>query len=247
MLVLLLSAHRTVPPVRGFFLDTPYRLNPALSCFISQNIYEGRLHNAPSTAQNAIEAPGFAAGGPLFVPVGHEGNGRKSDEEAAWITGAVDRLLQGSVTISGAAPRPVTQDDILIVAPYNLQRIRIKELLAAAGHDRVRLGTVDKFQGQEAAVVIYSMATSSSQTLPRDAGFLFDKNRFNVAISRAQCASIIVCSPRLLESPCKTPEQMALVNLLCAYQEAAQALPLTPATPAMNEPAKEIAEQLQAK
>ncbi len=242
----LLGGDRTIPPDRGVFLDTTYRLSPELTRFISENIYEGRLRNAPSTAQNAIAAPGFAAAGPLFAPIEHEGNGRKSDEEAAWITDAVGRLLQGSVTIGGT-PRPVTQDDILIVAPYNLQRIRIKELLEAGGDDRVRVGTVDKFQGQEAAVVIYSMATSSSQTLPRDAGFLFDKNRFNVAISRAQCASIIVCSPLLLESPCKTPEQMALVNLLCAYQEAAQVLPLTPAAPAVNEPAKEIAEQLQAK
>jgi uncharacterized protein len=114
----------------------------------------------------------------------------------------------------------MTPGDILIVAPYNLQRIRIRELLKAAGFGDVQVGTVDKFQGQEAAVVFYSMATSSSETLPRDAAFLFDRNRFNVAISRAQCMSVIVCSPRLLETPCKTPEQMAMVNLLCAYREA---------------------------
>ena len=243
----LLAGDRTIPPDRGVFLDTTYRLNPELTRFISGNIYDGRLHNAPSTERNAIDAPGFAAGGPIFVPIEHEGNGRKSDEEAAWITGAVERLLQGAVTIGDSPPRPMTQDDILIVAPYNLQRIRIKELLKAAGHDRVQVGTVDKFQGQQAAVVIYSMATSSSQTLPRDAAFLFDKNRFNVAISRAQCASVIACSPRLLESPCKTPEQMALVNLLCAYEEAAQAAGLTAASPAVNQAAKEIAEELQPK
>ncbi len=243
----LLAGDRTIPPDRGVFLDTTYRLNPALTGFISENIYEGRLHNSPTTEPNSIDAPDFAAAGPLFAPVVHDGNGRKSDEEATWITGAVSRLLQGSVTIGAAPPRPVTQADILIVAPYNLQRIRIKELLESEGHGSVRVGTVDKFQGQEAAVVIYSMATSSSQTLPRDAAFLFDKNRFNVAISRAQCASIIVCSPRLLESPCKTPEQMALVNLLCAYQEAARAVQLTPAAAAVNEPAKEIAKKFQPK
>jgi predicted RecB family nuclease len=225
----LLGGDRTIPPDRGVFLDTTYRLHPALSRFISENVYESRLHNAPSTERNAIDAEGFAGAGLLFVPIEHDGNGRKSDEEAAWIAGAVGRLLRGSVTAGGGPVRPMTADDILIVAPYNLQRIRIKELLVAAGHDGVRVGTVDKFQGQEAAVVIYSMATSSAQTLPRDAAFLFDKNRFNVAISRAQCASIIVCSPRLLETPCKTPEQMALVNLLCAYQEAAQDAALTAA------------------
>ncbi|HEX5273889.1 MAG TPA: TM0106 family RecB-like putative nuclease [Candidatus Rubrimentiphilum sp.] len=243
----LLAGDRTIPPDRGVFLDTTYRLQPALSRFISENIYDGRLHHAPSTESNAIDAPGFGTAGPVFEPVEHDGNGRKSDEEAAWIAGAVGRLLQGRVTIGSAPARPMTQDDILIVAPYNLQRIRIKELLEAAGYACVRVGTVDKFQGQEAAVVIYSMATSSSQTLPRDAAFLFDKNRFNVAISRAQCASVIVCSPRLLESPCKTPDQMALVNLLCAYQEAAQAVSLGAAPAAVKESPKEIAEQLQPK
>ncbi len=243
----LLAGDRTIPPDRGVFLETTYRLQPALSRFISENIYEGRLHNAPATERNAIDAPGFATAGPIFEPLEHDGNGRKSDEEAAWIAGAVGRLLQGSVTIRNAPARPITQDDILIVAPYNLQRIRIKELLDAAGHTRVRVGTVDKFQGQEAAVVIYSMATSSSQTLPRDAAFLFDKNRFNVAISRAQCASVIVCSPRLLESPCKTPEQMALVNLLCAYHEAAQGANSAAPPPPVHESPKEIPEELQPK
>lgn len=242
-----LAGDLTIPPDRGVFLDTTYRLHPALARFISEDIYEGRLHNAASTERNAIDAPGFAAGGPIFVPIEHDGNGRKSDEEAVWIADAVERLLSGTVTINGAPARPITLEDILIVAPYNLQRLNIQKHLAAAGHGAARIGTVDKFQGQEAAVVIYSMATSSSQTLPRDAAFLFDKNRFNVAISRAQCASVIVCSPRLLETPCKTPEQMALVNLLCAYEEASQSAGLASAVPAMKEPAKEIAEELQPK
>jgi predicted RecB family nuclease len=243
----LLDGRKTIPADRGVFLNITYRLQPALSRFISENVYEGRLRNETSTANNAIDAAGFAAGGPIFVPIEHDGNGRKSDEEALWITGAVERLLQGRVTIGFDSPRPITQKDILIVSPYNLQRLRIAELLAEAGYDRVPVGTVDKFQGQQAAVVIYSMATSSSQTLPRDASFLFDKNRFNVAISRAQCASIIVCSPRLLDSPCKSPEQMALVNLLCAYQEAAQAGMLAAAAAAVKKSPKEIAEQLQPK
>jgi len=243
----LLDGRQTIAPDRGVFLNVTYRLQPALSRFISAHVYEGRLRNEASTEFNAIDAPGFTGGGPILAPVEHEGNGRKSDEEAAWIAGAVSGLLQGSVTIGFNAPRRMTQEDILIVAPYNLQRLRIAELLADAGYGAVPVGTVDKFQGQQAAVVIYSMATSSSQTLPRDAGFLFDKNRFNVAISRAQCASIIVCSPRLLDFPCKSPAQMALVNLLCAYQEAAQSAMLTAAPAAVKEPAKEIAEQLQTK
>ena len=217
----LLGNDATVPPDRGVFLETTYRMHPALCSFISGSIYEGRLHSDASTVRNAVDADGFVPHGPVFVPIDHDGNGRRSDEEAEWIGGAVGRLLQGRVTLGEAAPRPMTQDDILIVAPYNLQRIAIREALERAGYPRVRVGTVDKFQGQEAAVVIYSMATSSAQTLPRDAAFLFDRNRFNVAISRALCTSIIVCSPRLLDIPCKSPAQMAMVNLLCAYREAA--------------------------
>ncbi len=217
----LLADDETIPPNRGLFLDTTFRMHPALCKFISDAVYEGRLHNDPATANNAVESPGFSGGGPFFIPVEHAGNSRRSDEEAVTIVEAVGRLLQGTVRIGENAVRHITHDDILIVAPYNLQRIRIRELLNAAGHAGVRVGTVDKFQGQEAAVVFYSMATSSSETLPRDAAFLFDKNRFNVAISRAQCVSVIVCSPRLLETPCKTPEQMAMVNLLCAYSDAA--------------------------
>jgi len=218
----LLADDKTIPPDRGLFLDTTFRMQPALCTFISDAVYEGRLHNDPSTALNLVESPDFSGGGPFFVPVEHAGNSRKSDEEAERIVEAVTGLRLGTVRIGDESARPLTPGDILIVAPYNLQRIRIRELLNAAGHPEVRVGTVDKFQGQEAAVVFYSMATSSSQTLPRDAAFLFDKNRFNVAISRAQCLSVIVCSPRLLETPCKTPAQMAMVNLLCAYREAAE-------------------------
>lgn len=228
----LLGERETVPPDRGVFLDRTFRMHPALCRFISDSIYEGRLRSDESTLPNAIDAEGFAPHGPVFVPIEHDGNGRRSDEEAKWIAGAVARLLRGSVTIGANSPRMMTPGDILIVAPYNLQRIRIREVLEDAGYGAVRVGTVDKFQGQEAAVVIYSMATSSAQTLPRDAAFLFDRNRFNVAISRAQCTSIIVCSPRLLDMPCKSPEQMAMVNLLCAYRESAARLPQLTAAPA---------------
>ena len=233
----LLGDDETIPPDRGLFLDTTYRMQPAICDFTSEAIYEGRLHNQALTANNAIESPGLRGGGPIYMPVAHDGNGRRSDEEAERIVEEVRLLLQGTVTIKDRPSRAMTQRDILIVTPYNLQRIRIEELLAAAGYPDVRAGTVDKFQGQEAPVVLYSMATSSSETLPRDAAFLFDKNRFNVAISRAQCLSVIVCSPRLLDAPCKTPEQMSMVNLLCAYREAA----LASAPVAMHQAAEKVA------
>jgi superfamily I DNA and/or RNA helicase len=125
--------------------------------------------------------------------------------------------------------------DLIVVSPYNAQRKLIRKRLDECGLGEIRVGTVDKFQGQEAAVVLYSMATSNDATLPRDLEFLFERNRLNVAISRAQCMSILVCSPDLLSVRCSTPEQMALVNLLCAFVEGAtgrEANPAPHATPA---------------
>jgi len=116
---------------------------------------------------------------------------------------------------------PLRERDILVVTPYNAQRKRIEAVLAAAGYPNVRVGTVDKFQGQEAPVVFYSMATSSGDDLPRNMEFLFEKNRFNVAISRAQCLAVAVCSPTLLDVRCNSAEQIELVNLVCRYAEVA--------------------------
>jgi superfamily I DNA and/or RNA helicase len=114
------------------------------------------------------------------------------------------------------------QGDIMVVTAYNAQRKLIAAMLERAGFPRVLVGTVDKFQGKEAPVVFYSMATSSGEDLPRNLEFLFNRNRFNVAVSRAQCMSVLVCSPRLLETRCANAEQMALANLLCEYVEEAK-------------------------
>jgi uncharacterized protein len=88
--------------------------------------------------------------------------------------------------------------------------------------DGVDAGTVDKFQGREAAVVFFSMATSSGDDIPRGLEFLFSRNRLNVAVSRAKVLAVLVCSPRLLETRCRTVEQMRLVNGLCAFAEHAR-------------------------
>jgi uncharacterized protein len=186
-------------------------------------VYGDRLHAAPACQNNAVDAPGTLSGSGLrYLPVEHDGNYRYSNEEAVAIVHAVTNLLSGTVTVGDRAARPMTAADILVVSPYNAQRKRIRLRLAEAGLEDIRVGTVDKFQGQEAPVVLYSMATSSGATMPRDLEFLFEKNRLNVAISRAQCLAILVCAPALLELHCNTPEQMALVNLLCAYKEATQ-------------------------
>ncbi|HEY1975892.1 MAG TPA: TM0106 family RecB-like putative nuclease [Candidatus Baltobacteraceae bacterium] len=216
-----LGEDETIDPSCGIFLDVSYRMHPEICAFISHAVYDDRLHAAPDCARNAVASPGLSGSGLRYMPVDHDANYRASSEEAAAIVAAAGDLLHGTVTVGTQPPRALTEHDILVVSPYNGQRKRIREQLAAAGLGEIRVGTVDKFQGQEAPVVFYSMATSSGATLPRDLEFLFEKNRLNVAISRAQCMTVLVCSPRLLELRCRTPEEMALVNLLCAYVESA--------------------------
>jgi uncharacterized protein len=235
MLQHLLGAHETIDPRDGIFLDRSYRMAPAICAFISHAVYEDRLLAAPSCEHNAVDAPGWQGSGLRFVGVAHDGNTRSSDQEARAVAEAASELLRGTVTIGGAPPRAMEARDLIVVSPYNAQRKLIRKRLDECGLGEIRVGTVDKFQGQEAAVVLYSMATSNDATLPRDLEFLFERNRLNVAISRAQCMSILVCSPDLLSVRCSTPEQMALVNLLCAFVEGAtgrEANPAPHATPA---------------
>lgn len=217
----LLGDRDTVPPDRGLFLDRTFRMAPPIATFVSETSYESRLSAAPNTIANRIDSPGLSGSGLFYLPVAHVGNGRASDEEAERIVTETASLLRGTYVRNGKPAMRLTQSDILVVSPYNLQRQRILERLRVAGFGDVAVGTVDKFQGQEAPVVFYSMATSSDDDLPRDMAFLFDRNRFNVAISRAQCASVLVASPALLDVLCRNPEQMLLVNLLCAFVEEA--------------------------
>jgi predicted RecB family nuclease len=223
----LLGDDATVPPDRGVFLDCSHRMHPTICDFISASVYGGRLMASERTRCNRVDSPALSGSGLRYLAVDHQGNQRESREEADRIVQEIGALLQGRVRI--AAPngdatieRGCVADDVLVVTPYNAQRRLIAQRLSAVGIHGVRVGTVDKFQGQEAAVVFYSMATSTGEDVPRGVGFLFEKNRFNVAISRAQCMTVLVASPRLLEIRCSTPQQMALVNLLCRYVEAAE-------------------------
>jgi predicted RecB family nuclease len=209
----LLGEEETVPKGRGIFLDVSYRMQPEICAFISDAMYEGRLRPADSTRAHRISMPGHDFAGLYFVPIAHAGNGSSSIEEANEI---VDRILQLRRHETNSAAR-----DVIVVTPYNAQRRLIARRLRDAGIVDVPVGTVDKFQGQEASVVFYSMATSSGQDVPRNVEFLLERNRFNVAISRARAASILICSPRLLDIRCRTPEEMALANLLCEFAERA--------------------------
>ena len=167
-----------------------------------------------------------------FVPVSHTGNTNQSEEEVAQVVEIVTRLLSPSTRFVNAAgaERPLEPKDVLVVAPYNAQVGALRERLPALASG-VKVGTVDKFQGAEAPVVIYSMTTSSAEDAPRGLEFLYSLNRLNVATSRAQALVILVANPELANVRCKTPRQMQLVNGLCAYLEHSQAgaASLTPA------------------
>ena len=219
----LLGDAQTVPPERGIFLDVSYRMHPEICAFVSEAMYEGRLKAAAGTALHRVIVSGEERAGLCFSPVEHEGNGSSSVEEAHAVVGEILQLLDGEAIDSqpaGAAgvARPIEDRDVIVVTPYNAQRRLLAHKLRAAGVE-IEVGTVDKFQGQEAAVVFYSMATSSGEDVPRNMKFLFAANRFNVAVSRARALSVLMCSPRLLDASCNSPEEMALVNLLCAFAE----------------------------
>ncbi|MBV8281670.1 MAG: hypothetical protein JO347_06340 [Candidatus Eremiobacteraeota bacterium] len=236
----LLGEDQTIPKHRGIFLDVSYRMQPAICGFISAAMYEERLQAAPETALHRITANGCEYAGLYFAGVEHVGNSSQSLEEASEIVRQISLLLNGGELVdshpSGTPiDRSVQARDLIVVTPYNAQRRLILDKLRDAGINvdpqaGVRVDTVDKFQGQEAAIVFYSMATSSGEDVPRNVEFLFERNRFNVAISRARTASILLCSPRLLDIRCRTPQQMALANLLCAFEERAQSLYTAKAT-----------------
>ncbi len=216
----LLGGQPTIAANRGIFLDTTYRLHPDVDRFVSRAFYENRLKADALNARNRVDGGGLSGGGPRWLAVRHEGNARKSVEEADCIVEAIARLLEGgTVTVRDAPPRPLTERDILVVAPYNRQRAEIGARLRGLGFEHVRVGTVDKFQGQEAPVVFYSMATSDAELAPRGLEFLLSPNRLNVAVSRAQALSVLVCSPNLPAARAATVEEMELLNLLCSYVE----------------------------
>jgi predicted RecB family nuclease len=216
----LLGEDTTIPPERGLFIDQTRRMHPDVCRFISKAIYEDRLESFADCANQRVDAPGELTGtGIRYVPVTHEGNTRESPEEAETIAGLVDDLLGGQYAKVDGTRGPVRPDDIMVVAPYNAQVRCLRERLPSG----VRVGTVDKFQGQEAAVCFFSMATSSGEEIPRNLEFLFSRNRLNVAVSRARCLAVLVCSPELLHIRCRNAEQMRLVNALCWFVEMAEA------------------------
>jgi uncharacterized protein len=218
----LLQGHTTMPAEKGLFLGETWRLAPTICAFTSELFYEGRLMPHPGLERQELKGTGpFTGSGLWVVPVEHEGNRSSSDEEVEAVSTLVDQFL-GPIarwTDSKGVQHRLTPEDVLVVAPYNAQVARLQDRLKPRG---IQVGTVDRFQGQEAPVVIYSMASSSPEDAPRGMDFLYSLHRLNVATSRARCACILVASPRLFQPDCRTPEQIRLANAFCRYVELAR-------------------------
>jgi uncharacterized protein len=210
----LLGDHDTVPPDRGVLLATSWRMHPEVSDFISKTMYDGRLSSVHGCELQRVDSPGLSGSGLRMIGVEHADNRGRSTEEGDRVADEVARLLDGGTYVDRRGVRhPLTLDDILVVAPYNAQVRCLKARLP----DGARVGTVDKFQGQEAPVVLFSMASSSGDDVSRGMSFLFSRNRLNVAVSRAQAVAVVVCSPQLLGARCRSVEDMRLVNMLCRF------------------------------
>jgi len=217
----LLEGRATVPEDRGILLNESRRLHPALCGFISEAIYDGRLGAHLSTKERYLRIrPGahsaLRPAGLSFVPIAHDGCTQSSRAEAEAIGEIVQALLAQEVIRDGSA-LPLTLEDILIVAPYNLQVNLLKQLLPPGA----QVGTVDKFQGQESAVAIVSMTTSKGVEAPRGTEFLFNPNRFNVAVSRAQCLALVVHGAELLEGAWTKIDDLRRLNLFAQAEATA--------------------------
>ncbi|PDT46645.1 nuclease [Sinorhizobium fredii] len=220
----LLCGQKTISPDQGLFLEETWRLHPDITAFNSELFYEGKLESEEDCRlQTTTSAGPFNGTGLRYVPVAHSGNQSRSLEEAEAVGRIVDSLLGSGMhwTDRKGISRLLELKDIIIIAPYNAQVFEIQKRIPGA-----HVGTVDKFQGQEAPIAIYSMATSSHADAPRGMEFLYSANRLNVAISRAKCMAILVASPQMFEAECRTPRQMQLANAFCRYLEMAQVVGL---------------------
>jgi predicted RecB family nuclease len=218
----ILGGDRTITADKGLFLEETWRLHPAICAYTSELFYDNKLRSRDGLEQQVIKGAGpINKPGLYFMPVAHNGNQNCSPEEAHAVGHLVQAILAGDATWIDreGQEKQITLDDIIIITPYNAQVFEIQQYLPGA-----RVGTVDKFQGQEAPIAIYSTATSSHADAPRGMEFLYSLNRLNVATSRAKCVSVLVSSPRIFEAECRTPRQVQLANAFCRYLEVAERL-----------------------
>ena len=235
----LIGEQQTIRNEQGLFLDTTYRMHPKICEFTSSQYYDSRLKAKPGLDKQLTNGPSLNKSQLIYHAVDHYGNQSRSEEEAKAIVSMIGSLLDKPHhwTDSGGKKTQIQPYDILVIAPYNAQVALLRRLLP----EEVRVGTVDKFQGQQAPVVFYSMTSSSVEDAPRGMSFLFSPNRFNVATSRAKCTAVVVGSPALINADCNTPEQIQWVNGLCRFVEMARSTTLAEAQPVQSKPQRETA------
>ncbi|MEX2548171.1 MAG: TM0106 family RecB-like putative nuclease, partial [Chloroflexota bacterium] len=213
-----LGTEETVSDKRGVFLEKTWRMHPRITGYTSELFYEGRLTTIDGLDRQEVHGDGeFVGSGIRWVPVKHTGNTNESEEEADRVAEIWKSLIGRQWTDREGVTRMIEAKDIVIISPFNAHRLLIQERLPTGA----RVGTVDKFQGQEAAVSIYTMATSRPEDAPRGIDFLYSLNRLNVATSRARALAIVVASPYLLDMVPHSPKQLSMANGLCAFVEAA--------------------------
>jgi len=214
----LLDGAEVVAPIQGVFLEKTWRMHPEITAYTSELFYEGKLESVEGlSGQRVLGDGGLSGSGLRWAAVDHDGNTNASVEEADRVCDIWRSLIGRRWADWKGVERALRPDDIVIVSPFNAHRLLIQ---ARVGRE-ARVGTVDKFQGQEAPVSIYTMATSRPEDAPRGLGFLYSLNRLNVATSRARALAIVVASPALPSAVPRTPDQLRMVNGLCAFVEAA--------------------------
>ena len=235
MLEHLLGDAATIPPDRGVFLAQTRRMHPDVCEFISRQVYDDRLTAHASCANQSTT---FGTG-LRWLRARHAGCSTSSVEEAILVRDTIIGQAGGTWTDASIVTHPLTPTDYLVVAPYNDQVAVLRAVLDADPRTHgVRVGTVDKFQGQEAPIVFFSMATSSGADMPRGADFLFSKNRLNVAISRAKCLAYLVCTDELLNTRARDVDDMKLIATLCAFVEYAHHESVTSGIGAVSDTAR---------
>jgi superfamily I DNA and/or RNA helicase len=198
------------------FISETRRMHPDVCGFISNQIYEGRLSSHASCAQQTTEL----GTGLRWIEAHHTDRSTESEEEAGLVAKKILEMIGTAWTNQVGESRPLTEQDFMVVAPYNDQvRLLRARFERTAGLGGVQVGTVDKFQGREAPVVFFTMTTSSGEDMPRGPEFLFSRNRLNVAVSRARCLAFLVCTEDLLNSRARTIDEMRLIGTLSAFVE----------------------------
>lgn len=211
-----LQGEKTISDEQGVFLAETWRMHSFINAFVSELFYEKRLQSKAHLDQQRIIGSKYEGAGLYLEEVEHTGNTNSSTEEVEKVVEIVVQLTKGDVRFinENSEEASLTAADIKIITPYNSQAHILKKSLP-----NLEVGTVDKFQGQEAPVIIYSLATSSIEAAPRGMDFLFSPNRFNVAVSRARTRFIMVANPAIFEAECKNPHQIKLANAFCRFKE----------------------------